>query len=175
MLLWLLACTPNAPVVSGVKPSTTAVITEKRQAQERRATPENIVAEYKKAEGVYIDARYFGGKDYDTVRGQLAEQFGALQDGEDLGDKGRALNFERGKLRVKNDGSIYMIEVPLPDPLRRTEALALLGFPPAAQDYLDFTHEYRLNNAWGFRRILFYKTQVGSEEIERVLIWKVEP
>ena len=192
LLWWALACDP-APVVSavpdagagrageaksnGVAPGerpTEAQVTERRQRQELRASPENLIATYRKPEGVYIDARYFGGRNYELVRAQLVEQLGALQDSADLGWQGQEMTFERGSVRVK-DKEIYMIEVPLPEELRRTDALAVLGFPPASRDYTDLTHEYRLNNAWGFRRIRFLRVAPGSEMIRTVELWKEEP
>ena len=188
VLLWSLAC-GSAPVVSGVptpstgspqtSPSpdarpTEAQVTERRQRQALRASPENLIATYKKPEGVYVDARYFGGRNYEMVRDQLVAQLGALQDSEDLQWQGQEMTFELGSVRVK-DGEIYMIEIPLPEELRRTDALAVLGFPPAARDYTDLTHEYRLNNAWGFRRIRFLKVAPGSEMIRTVQLWKSEP
>lgn len=175
LLLCCSGCTPE-PVVSGVQPPRQSVeqITEQRRVQELRASPQNLIATYKKPEGVYIDARYFGGRNYDQVRDQLTDQMGALQDSEDLGWQGKEMVFERASVRVK-DGAIYMISVPLPEALRRTETLGVLGFPPAARDYIDLTHEYRLNNAWSFRRIRFIKVSPQGEEIQRVELWKTEP
>ena len=172
MILWMFACFSSGPVVQGVQDA--ATVTAKRQAQEVKATPENLVVTYQKPAGVYVDVRYFGGKSYNAVRPQLAEQLGALLNDTDIGIQGSELNFERGLLRVKED-NIYMLEIPLPEPLRRTEALGVLGFPPANQDYLNTTLEFRLNNVWGFRRLRFLKAERGGEECNKVQAWKSEP
>lgn len=175
MIWWLLACGSGTPVVQGVKPpQSVEEVTAKRKEQELRATPENLVASYQKAEGVYIDLRFFGGKGYNESREQIGAQFGALLSEKDLGPQGTEMSFERGILRIK-DGKIYMMEVPLPEPLRRTEALGVLGFPPATREYLDTTLEFRLNNAWGFRRIRFLKAERNGEEIAKVQAWKEDP
>lgn len=175
MLLLLLACTTPTPVVQGIHPSeTTEQITARRKQQELRASPQNLVVNYEKAEGVYIDVRYFGGKAYNDVRAALGEQLGALLSEKDLGEQGEEMSFERARLRMK-DGKIYMLEVPLPEPLRRTEALGVLGFPPADREYMNLTLEFRLNNAWGFRRIRFLRAERDGEEISSVQAWKEDP
>jgi hypothetical protein len=131
------------------------------------------VRTYEKPEGIYIDVRYFGGKNYESVRDQLTEQLGAVQDSNELGTLGKETIFERATVRVQG-GEIYMLDVPLPEPLRRTEALAVLGFPPATHEYISLTLEYKLTNAWGFRRIRFMRAGRNSEEIVRVQAWKRE-
>ncbi len=170
----LLACTPDAPVVPAVQPPTAQELTTRREEQQRKATPENLIAVYKKPEGIYVDARYFGGKSYTSVRDQVTEQLGSLQDNQDLGDQGKELSFERGSLRVRDD-RIYMIDVPLPEPLRRTEALAVVGFPAAVRDDTDLALEYRISNAWGFRRIRLIRAARGAEDISRVECWREDP
>ena len=68
-----------------------------------------------------------------------------------------------------------MLAVPLPEARRRTEAPGGLGFPPTSRDYLAATIKFRLNHAWGFRRILFLKAERGGEEIKSVQAGKTDP
>ena len=89
----------------------------------------------------------------------------------DLGGATREVLFERGTLRLSGD-TIQMIEVLLPEPARRTEALAQLGFPPATDEYQSLSLEFRLLNAWGFRRIRLFRASRGAEEIMRVQAWR---
>lgn len=173
VLIWLLACSGSEPVVSGV-PDTPEEVRTAREAKERRADPAEKAAVYQKAEGVYIDARYLGGRSYSAVRDELEAQLGAVTGEEDLGEDGKEIQFERGSLRVLNN-EIYMLAIPLPEPLRRTEALGVLGFPATNQKYITTNTEFRLTNAWGFRRIRFFRVERDSEDIERVEIWKTTP
>ena len=73
------------------------------------------------------------------------------------------------------DDRIYMIDVPLPEPLRRTEALVVVGFPAAVRDDTDLALEYRISNAWGFRRIRLIRAARGAEDISRVECWREDP
>lgn len=173
LVLWL-GCGSDEPVITAVPtPISAEELTIQRYKQLEKASPVNLVRTYEKPAGIYVDVRYFGGKNYESVRDQLTEQLGAVQDTNELGDLGREVVFERGTLRVQG-GEIYMIEIPLPEPLRRTEALGVLGFPPASRDYLSLTLEYRLTNVWGFRRIRFLRAERDSEDIVRVQAWKRE-
>jgi hypothetical protein len=178
LLLGLVAgCDPPAPVLRAVDPPRTAeAVAERRAASELRASPSAVEAAYVKAPGVYIDARYLGGRAYRAVRAEVEEQLGAvLEEQEPSGTPGgegvRSVVFERGTLRLAGD-TIQMIEVPLPEPVRRTEALGMLGFPPATGHYLALSLEFRLTNTWGFRRIRFFRAARGSEDVTRVQVWK---
>ena len=69
-----------------------------------------------------------------------------------------------------------MLDIPLPEPMRRDEALRSLGFPDLApRDYNVLTLEYRLTNAWDFRRLRFSRAEPGSDRIDRVEAWKRSP
>jgi hypothetical protein len=150
-------------------------VTSKREAEALRASPAAIEARYQKAEGVYVDARYLTGRSYSAVREQVEAQLGPVLTEEELtGDGGKRVRFERGVAQVGDD-TIYMLELPLPEHLRRTEALAVLGFPPATGEYQVTNKQFRLLNTWGFRRIIFHRVEAGSEEIDRVEVWKETP
>lgn len=172
LLLLLLACGDPEPVIQAVAPPRTPTqIAEERARAELRTSPANVEATYVKPEGVYVDARYLGGRQYDAVRAEIEQQLGAVLEDRPATEKAREIVFERGSLRVV-DGAVQMVEVPLPEPVRRSEALALLGFPPATGEYKAFALEYRLLNEWGFRRLRFVRAARGSEEITSVQAWK---
>lgn len=172
---WLIfACADPQPVVSGVSPSPTAAA-ERREAAELRASPAAMDAAYTKEEGVYIDVRYLGGRSYTAIRDEVLNQLGAVLEEKPLSElEGSEIRFERGTLRVVSD-TIYMLDLPLPAPVRRTEALSLLGFPPATRDYILTTLEFRLTNVWGFRRLRFFRTERDGEQIDRVQAWRFVP
>ena len=111
----------DAPVV------TPEQIEAKREAEELRASPRIMEVNYKKPEGVYIDVQFMGGRRVDNIRDILADQLGALVEQSELVDGKQTMKFERGELKIV-DGAIAVINVPLPEPVRRTEAMALAGF-----------------------------------------------
>lgn len=172
LLLLALACGDPAPVMQAVQPATTPeAIAEKRAAAELRASPANVEATYAKPEGVYVDAHFLGGRSYDAVRAEVEAQLGAVVEEREGVSGGREIVFERGTLRIV-DGRIQMVEVPLPEPVRRTAALGMLGFPPATGDYKALALEFRLVNEWGFRRLRLVRAARGSEDVVRVQAWK---
>lgn len=177
-LLLLLGCGDDEPVLSAL-PSAEQVraVEAEREAQALKASPAAMEAAYVKAEGVYVDARYLGGRRLTAVRGEVEAQLGALVEERELPvGQGTEMRFQRGNLRVSDDGDIYMIDVPLPEPMRRSDALAALGFPVyLTREYNELTHEYRLTHVWGFRRLRFVRAAPGSEDIARVEAWKRSP
>lgn len=172
LLLFALGCGDPDPVIQAVSPPRTEVeVAADRAAAELRTSPANAEATYTKPAGVYVDARFLGGRRYDAVRGEIEQQLGALVEERAGAGGARELVFERGTLRL-DKGLVQMVEVPLPEPMRRTEALGMLGFPPATNEYKVFALEFRLVNAWGFRRLRFERAARGSEDIVRVQAWK---
>lgn len=172
LLSLLLACDGSEPVLRAVAPpATVEEVATRRAAAELRVTPANIDATYVKPPGVYIDARHFGGRSYRSARAEVEQQLGAVIEDRALTRDDREVVFERGTLRLSGD-TIQMIEVPLPDPVRRTEALGQLGFPPATEEYQSLSLEFRLLNAWGFRRIRLFRVARGAEEVTRVQVWR---
>lgn len=173
LLLWLPgACAPDAPVLSGIPAR--PLLAKPTKAP---ATPHASSAApgYQKADNVYIDVHHLGGRDYEEVRHIIFDQLGGLVEKVDLpAGNGREYRFERGILRVA-DGRIYMVRVPLPKPLRRSDALIALGFPPYVGNYLTFSREYRLNHEWGFRRIRLMRKDRQSERVTLVEAWYSVP
>lgn len=175
LVLVMVACGEPEPVVRGVPRATTvAEVAERRAAEELRATPANVDVTYTKPDGVWVDVRYFGGRTWEGARAEAERQLGAVLEEEERPDGDREVRLERGTVRLR-DGRIVMVEVTLPEPLRRSESLAALGFPPTADRYLALALEYRLTNAWGFRRIRLIRAERDSEDIVRVQAWKAAP
>lgn len=180
LILLVLACFTDEPVVSVVPdPDRVAAAREKRETEELRSSPQQIEAGYQKADGVWVDVRFLGGRSYTLVREHVARQLGALLEETTLpGDGGRELRFERATLRLAGDkiDMIDMIDVPLPEPVRRSEALRITGFPDQVpRNWIALSGEFRLTNAFEFRRILFKRSAPGSEDIVSVQAWKTPP
>ncbi len=149
-------------------------IAKKRQLSEIKSKPATAAAlGYTKPEGVYVDARYLGSQAFSVARGEIEQQLGAVVEETELPEgQGQQIALQRAKLRVYKD-RIYMIEVPLPEPLRRDQALATLGFPVlTTASWTPFSGEYRLLNVWGFRRLIFTRKSNGSEDIVSVQAWR---
>lgn len=177
LIALLLACFDDAPIVSVVPdPQKVEAAREKREAEELRASPQQIEAGYQKPEGVLVDVRFLGGRTYSLVRDHVANQLGALVEETALpGELGRELRFERATLRVDED-KIQMVEVVLPEPTRRSEALRLTGFPDQVpRNWIQLSGEFRLTNAFEFRRIIFKRAAPGSEDVVEVQAWKTAP
>lgn len=172
----LAACTGDEPVVSGVKPRTVEEVKAKREGQAIAASPRALEVGYEKPEGVYIDVRFLGGRNYTAVRPEIEAQFGALLETDDLPEgQGVELAFTRGRLRTLDD-TIYMLDIPLPEPMRRDEALRLLGFPDIVPHaYNVLTMEYRLTNVWDFRRLRFFRSDPDGDRVDRIEAWKRNP
>jgi hypothetical protein len=175
ILVLLTACDPE-PVLTAVEPPPTEAVeavAQRRAAQEARVTPDAVDAgaAYRKPPGVYVDVPHLAGRSFEAAREDVQEQLGALKAQGPAPDGALEFTFERGKVRVVA-GSIQMVEVVLPEPLRRSEALAVLGFAPVADTWRNFANEFRVANVQGFRRIRMVRTQRGAEEIARVECWK---
>ena len=172
----LAACVGDEPVVSGVKPRTVEEVRAKRESQAIAASPRALEVGYTKADGVYIDVRFLGGRSYTAIRPEIEAQLGGLLETNELPEgQGVELAFTRGRIRTL-DGTIYMLDIPLPEPMRRDEALRLLGFPEIVpREYNVLALEYRLTNVWDFRRLRFFRTEPDGERVDRVEAWKRTP
>ncbi len=179
ILCLLFGCGGAEPALTAVEAPPPSVertdvdaVTARRKAQEAKASPDAAGgAAYEKPRGVYIDAPYFAGRAWAAARDEVERQFGAVSLEETTADKARLVTLERGKIRVV-DGRIQTLEVPLPEPLRRTEALMVLGLPPMQDAYRAMTFEYRISNVHGFRRIRLFRAEREGETVNRVELWK---
>ncbi|RME21560.1 MAG: hypothetical protein D6798_17825 [Deltaproteobacteria bacterium] len=144
-------------------------------APEAPAAAADPEAGYVRPPGVLVDVHALGGRSYREMRDVIGEQLGDLIEVVPLaGGGGQEMRFERGRLRVVED-RIYMVAVPLPSPMRRTDALVALGFPAQADRYVILHREYRLNNAWGFRRIRLKRVGPDTELVREVEAWQEVP
>lgn len=172
----LAGCGPEEPVLQGVPAE--ALLASQPSAEQRAASADRLnrsaTEPYLKPEGVYVDVLYLGGASFRLNRDVLADQLGALQAVEDLPDGAQRARFERGEVQVKDD-AIYLVTVPLPQPLRRSEALNALGFPAYVGRYVSLHREYRLNNTWGFRRLRLKRQSPEDELVTELEAWHTVP
>ena len=165
-----MACSPPEPVLSGIPEGPilkAAPSIEKKQPK----TP----APYVKPDDVYVDARHFGGKRFETVRDQLIDQMGQRQGQRFLSaSQGKEIQYIRGRIRIK-DGVIYMIQIDLPKAMLRREALQSTGFPAYTGGAIRFSGEYRINNQWDFRRIRMKREYRDAEMVNQIEAWRWNP
>ena len=165
-----LGCGDEAPVLTGIPDAPLLSEIETSEV----ATPQ-ATARYKKSDAVYVDVRYLGGKPFSQVREVLSDQLGPLHSRHTLDDAGgELLKFKRGSVRIIHK-AVAMLIIPLPTPVRRTEALEMLGFPPYVGGYTIFHREYRLHHEWGFRRIRLMREDRRSERVIEVEAWRWLP
>lgn len=169
--MWIafwLACTgADEPTVSAVRPPAPTVeeVAAKREKEEIRTSPRNLEVNYVKPDGVYIDVHFFGGRRWENVRDLVVDQFGALLE-ESLDNQDRAVKrLERGTITL-DDGEIDEIVVPLPEPMRRADAMMACGFSGLADRYLSFTNEYRVTQFQGYRRVILHRVAKGDDLVD---------
>lgn len=167
-------CGPEEPVLQGVpaepllggRPSASAVASTPDQDE---------AAPYERPAGVHVDVHHLGGRSFRDNRDLLADQLGGLVTVSDLpGGAGQRMDFERGSIQVEDD-VVYMLRVPLPEPMRRSQALEALGFPAYVGRYVTLHREYRLNNTWDFRRIRMMRSSTADELVTEVEAWHHVP
>lgn len=178
-LALLAACSGGDPVLQGVPgdrllapaPADAGPGSEQGPPDGRSADPER----YAKAADVWVDVNHIAGKQWSEVRAEAADQLGPLAESVELpGDNGVELRFARGAVRVAED-RVYMMRVPLPEPMRRGPALEAIGMPPYTGGYLIMHREYRLNNERGFRRVRMRRLDSESEQVTEVEAWRWIP
>jgi hypothetical protein len=177
-LLLVLGCARDEPVLTGI-PSEPLLDGVQSAAEQRTddlaPTEQHAPPPYVRADGVYVDIGYLGGRRFSGSRDVISDQLGGLQERRPLsGERGEELTFDRGTLRVIED-TIYMLQVPLPEPLRRHEALAVAGLPTVVDRYTTLNREYRLYREWGFRRIQMARVSSDSELVTAIEAWRWLP
>lgn len=173
----LLGCREEEPVLTGIPAE--PLLEGTASAEERRTLiaedlPEITTETYVKPEGVYIDAGHLASRSFRDNRDLIADQLGELVTSRQLHDGVTEMTFERAVIRLAED-RIFMLRVPLDEPMRRGEALQHLGFPLFVDRYLTFHREFRLNHEWGFRRIRLMRVEPESELIDTVELWRYIP
>ncbi len=177
--MWLaaiFACSgSDDPVVSAVpkpEPVTVEQVEAKRTREELRTSPRNLEVNYSKPERVYIDLHFLGGRRWDNVREIVLDQLGALTE-EAVDAQGRTVKrLERGTLTLGSESSIEILDVPLPEPMRRADAMIVCGFSGLADRYLALTREFRVTQFQGFRRIILHRVGPKEELVDRLTVYK---
>lgn len=130
---------------------------------------------YELPPGVLVDIQYLTSRPLIESRAVLRDQLGSLVQAEQLRSGwGERLSLERGAVQVL-DGRVYMIEFPLPEPMRRDQAMRAMGLPPQVNESIPTHRQYRLNNERGFRRILMERQSRRNELVVSVQAWKWLP
>ena len=165
-----LSCDPPEPVISGI-PREPLLSTDRTEAPPKVKEQKR----YNKPEGVYVDVRHLCGQRLEAIRDHIHDQLGPRQNIRDLGEvSGREIQFTRGTIRVL-DGIVYMMSVPLIEPMYRRQALQSIGFPAQTTSVLAYSGEYRINNQWDFRRIRMRRSERDAETISEVDVWRWLP
>lgn len=164
----LIACGEPEPVLPGVP--------EARLTPSEGAAPTPEAPQvYERPPGVMVDVQYLCGHPLSEVRSEVLAQLGALASSTDLPPgRGEELQMERGSLRALDD-RIYMMRIPLPEPMRRADVLRLIGLPPQVGETIQTHREYRLNHERGFRRIRMMRQSRRSELVTEVEVWQFIP
>lgn len=173
----LLGCRQETPVLTGIPAA--PILKGTASAQERRVQiaedlPEVTQDDYEKPAGVYIDLSHITSRSFRDSRDLIADQLGELIETHARHDGMTEMTFERAVVRLSDD-RIFMIRVPLPEPLRRSDSLQLLGFPMFVDRYITYHNEYRLNHEWSFRRIRLKRQSPESELITEIEAWRWIP
>lgn len=161
----------DEPVLQAVE--TPAILEEVQSADERIETQD--VVQYQRKEGVYVDVMYLGGRDWVISQPILNDQLGDLQETQELPMRqGIHYRYDKGSVYVY-EGRIYRMDIVLPELLRRSNCLQLLGFPEQVDKYLITHREYVLENDWEFRRIRMKRDSKDNELVKEVSAWKFSP
>ena len=169
-LLALTACSPPDPVLSGIPDQ--PLLAPKADGTEDSS---NEAAPYVKPADVYVDIRHLCGQRMDAVRVELNEPLGGRQSVRELGAvDGREIQYIRGTIRVV-DGTIYMVSVPLIEPMYRRVAFQQTGFPAFSGGVIRLSNEFRINNSWDYRRIRMKRVSRDAEMVSEIEAWRWIP
>ncbi len=172
--LLLVACNGSSePTVRAVRPPapTPEAIAEKRVREELRTSPRNLEVNYEKPPGVYIDAQFLGGRRWENVRTIILDQFGPLLE-QTIDVRGHEVKrLERGTITIEG-GEIDEVIIPLPEPLRREQAMIACGFSGLVDHYLSFTREYRVTQFQSFRRIILHRAAPNDDMVVKLTAQK---
>lgn len=177
--MWLalvIACSgSDDPVVSGVPralPVTAEQIASKRENEELRTSPRNLEVNYVKPERVYVDVHFLGGRRWENVREIVIDQLGALVE-EAVDAQGREVKrLERGTLTLDADGNIDIVDIPLPEAMRRADAMVACGFSGLADKYHALDREFRVTQFQTFRRIVLHRVAPDDDMVDRLTGYK---
>lgn len=161
-------CGEPEPVLPGVPEARlTPTVSDAPVAEEPKV--------YERPPGVLVDVQYLCGHPLSEVRAEVLAQLGSLAQSTDLPPgKGEELVMERGTIRAVDD-RIYMLRIPLPEPMRRGDVLRLIGLPPQVGETIQTHREYRLNHERGIRRIRMMRQSRRNELVTEVEVWQFIP
>ena len=172
LLFALLACDPPDPVLSGIPEGPILAPLAPEAVDNERS---ESVQTYVKPPEVHVDIRHLCGQQFDAVRADLIDQLGERQRVRVLDAvRGREIQYERGRVRVL-DGVVYMMSVPLNEPMYRRVAFERTGFPAFSGAAIQLSGEYRITNEWDFRRIRMTRVARDAEMVNHVEAWRWLP
>ena len=178
LLMLIVCCTREEPVLTGVPVDPllqTLPSAENTRQQQTASNLDESPEQYIRPEGVMVDLQYLGGRRFSGSRDVILAQLGTRLDSRTLSEtRGEEHTFDHGAIRVLDD-TIYMLEVTLPTPLRRHEALAMVGLPTVVDRYTTLSREYRIYHEWGFRRIQMTRESRDNELVTAVVAWQWLP
>jgi hypothetical protein len=188
LLLLLLACGPEEPVLVGVPAEpllAPGAAPTAEDAPDAADAPAPRVAEgrpsydpalYVKPAGVVLDVGLLGGRSLREVKAVVADQLGPPTDTLPLpGGGGTEYRFANGAVLRAADDRIYLLRTPLPRPMRRHEAFAACGLLEPVSEALTLHREYRYNNERGFRRLRLKRVGAASEDVVELEAWSWIP
>lgn len=156
-------CTNTEPVLSGVEEVSLT------------PSPRDAVEDYEKPDGVITDVQYLTGKNWSAVRDEVSRQMGDILSSRELSlPDSYEHELERGIVAV-TEGTIYQIRVDLDEPMRRRDALAIVGLPPQVDRWGDSHREFRLRNVWSFDRIRMGRIDPYNEYVSWVEVRRWDP
>ncbi len=130
---------------------------------------------YARPPGAYVDAPHLLRTRVVDGQDQLRAQLGALVSTEELPNgAGQELRMERGTIRVI-DQRVYMVKVPLPEPVRRLDAFPVLGLPPPVGEPIQTHRELRYHNERGMRLVRLVRQAPQAELVTEVEVWSRIP
>ena len=170
LAMTIIGCDPPEPVLSGIPEAPLL-----KEADDSTPRTDREPEPYEKPGNVQVDVRYLCGQPLESIRTELIEQLGPRQNVRILdATRGREVQYTRGRIRVLN-GVIYMVSVPLNEPMYRRVALEKTGFPPFSGSVIRLSGEYRINNQWDFRRIRMTRVARDAEMVNEVEAWRWLP
>ena len=163
--LVLAGCMSSEPVLVALGPAPSKAASESEDAN----TP------YQKPEGVLVDVVHLVTRSLDEARSDLEDQLGSVVEIVELDPQdGREIRMERGKVREVG-GSIYLLWLELPRPMRRSEALMQLGMRSQVREWLGLTLEWRTSWTQGMERIRMGREERDSEFVVWVEVRRFDP
>lgn len=157
-----LGCREPDPILAGLGPSPEVAVDPASAPTVHRA-------------GLALDVPWVLGRAWEEVRLELPEHLGPVTEVVELGSvDGREVRLQRGRVRLLGQ-DVYLVEVALPAPLARSEALEALGIPPTVETWFDLSQEYRVTWHAGYERLRFGRTEADSELVAWVEVLERSP